>query len=62
MEKNMVNVLDLFCGCGGLSQGFIDAGYNVVLGVDFDEAALKTFKYNHKDSAILKQIFQLKKG
>lgn len=62
MEKNMVNVLDLFCGCGGLSQGFIDAGYNVVLGVDFDEAALKTFKYNHKDSAILKADLSTEKG
>ena len=40
-------VLDLFSGAGGLSRGFYDAGYDVVLGVDFDEAALKTFKANH---------------
>lgn len=39
--------VDLFSGAGGLSRGFYDAGYNVVLGVDFDEAALKTFKENH---------------
>jgi DNA (cytosine-5)-methyltransferase 1 len=52
--SNKLNVLDLFCGCGGLSQGFIHAGYNVLLGVDFDEAALKTFKYNHSDSLTLK--------
>lgn len=31
-------VLDLFSGAGGLSRGFYDAGYDVVLGVDFDEA------------------------
>ena len=37
-------VLDLFSGAGGLSRGFYDAGYEVVLGVDFDKAALKTFK------------------
>jgi DNA (cytosine-5)-methyltransferase 1 len=53
MENNNLNVLDLFCGCGGLSQGFIDAGYNVILGVDFDKAALETYKYNHKESDIL---------
>lgn len=41
------NVLDLFSGAGGLSRGFYDAGYEVVLGVDFDKAALKTFKENH---------------
>ena len=40
-------VLDLFSGAGGLSRGFYDAGYEVVLGVDFDKAALKTFKENH---------------
>ncbi|MGG1518763.1 DNA cytosine methyltransferase [Paenibacillus oryzisoli] len=51
---NNFNVLDLFCGCGGLSQGFIQAGYNVLLGVDFDEAALKTFKYNHTESKAIK--------
>jgi len=40
-------VLDLFSGAGGLSRGFMDAGFNVVLGIDFDDAALKTFKANH---------------
>ncbi|WP_418302140.1 DNA cytosine methyltransferase [Lysinibacillus fusiformis] len=53
MDNNTLNVLDLFCGCGGLSQGFIDAGYNVILGVDFDKPALETYKYNHKESDIL---------
>lgn len=48
------NVLDLFCGCGGLSRGFIDAGFNVALGIDFDDMALKTFAANHDNSAALK--------
>ncbi|WP_244325075.1 DNA cytosine methyltransferase [Bacillus cereus] len=55
-EKNCndkLNVLDLFCGCGGLSQGFLDAGYNVILGVDFEQAALETYKHNHKESDVL---------
>ena len=46
----MLNVIDLFSGCGGLSKGFIDAGYNVILGVDHDKAALETFKYNHQNA------------
>lgn len=45
-----INVLDLFCGAGGLSRGFMDAGYNVVLGVDFEDAALITFQNNHGDA------------
>ena len=47
------NVLDLFCGCGGLSKGFEMAGYNIVLGVDFNEPALKTYAYNHHGSKTL---------
>lgn len=42
-----MNVIDLFAGCGGLSKGFLDAGYNVLLGVDNDKAALETFALNH---------------
>ena len=34
-------VIDLFSGAGGLSKGFLDAGYNVVLGIDFNDSALK---------------------
>lgn len=45
-----MNVVDLFCGCGGLSKGFEDAGFNVVLGVDNDEPALETFRKNHQNS------------
>ncbi|MDZ5472424.1 DNA cytosine methyltransferase [Bacillus sp. 31A1R] len=47
-------VLDLFSGAGGLSRGFMDAGYNVVLGVDFDEMALKTFEANHGSAKSMK--------
>ena len=53
MSKKKYNVLDLFCGCGGLSKGFEMAGYNIVLGVDFNEPALKTYAYNHHGSKTL---------
>lgn len=46
--------IDLFSGAGGLSKGFLDAGYNVVMGVDFDDAALKTFQENHGGSEAVK--------
>ena len=45
-------VLDLFCGCGGLSQGFLDAGYAVKFGIDNDEKVLKTFAHNHPASEV----------
>lgn len=30
----MINVVDIFCGCGGLSLGFQKAGFNVVRAFD----------------------------
>ena len=48
------SVVDLFSGAGGLSRGFYDAGYDVILGVDFDDAALRTFKANHGTAEIMK--------
>lgn len=45
-----MNVIDLFCGCGGLSYGFEKAGYNILLGIDNDSKALETFELNHKDA------------
>jgi DNA (cytosine-5)-methyltransferase 1 len=38
-------LLDLFCGAGGLAQGFKRAGFEVT-GVDISEAAGKTFELN----------------
>lgn len=48
-----MNILDLFCGAGGLSYGFGQTGFNAVLGVDFNEQALNTYQKNHKNSQIL---------
>ena len=48
--NNFLNVIDLFCGCGGLSYGFEKAGYNVLLGIDNDKKALETFELNHNAS------------
>jgi DNA (cytosine-5)-methyltransferase 1 len=50
-----LKVVDLFSGCGGLSRGFIDAGYDVILGVDNDAASLVTFKANHAGSEVLNE-------
>ena len=41
------NIIDLFCGCGGLSKGFGEAGYKVLVGVDVEQSALNTFEKNH---------------
>ena len=60
MMHKKYNVLDLFCGAGGLSRGFIDAGFSVKLGVDNDDMALKTFANNHEGAVAMKlDLFDL---
>lgn len=44
------NVIDLFCGAGGLSYGFESAGFNILVGIDNDAKALETFELNHKNA------------
>src|SRR3989338_2092163 len=48
--KRGVNVLDLFCGAGGLSTGFSKAGFNVLLGIDSNQRAIETFTSNNISS------------
>ncbi len=41
-----MNVLDIFCGAGGLSQGFKNAGFNIIAGIDNDQESIETYAYN----------------
>ena len=42
----MVNAIDLFCGCGGMSKGLTDAGINVIAGIDVWDKAVESYKKN----------------
>lgn len=52
-KLNPYTVVDLFCGAGGASYGFVSAGFNVVLGIDHLKPALDTFQENHKNSSTI---------
>ena len=47
-----MNVIDLFCGCGGFSKGFHQAGFNIVYGIDNWKDATVTYKYNFPTAVI----------
>ena len=42
-------IIDLFCGCGGLSLGFELAGFKPVLAIDMWKDAVITYNHNLKD-------------
>ena len=45
----MVNTIDLFAGCGGLTEGFKQTGhYNTIACVEWDKAPCDTLRYNLK--------------
>lgn len=45
-NQDRPTAVDLFCGVGGMSLGFVQAGFNVVSGVDYNETALDSFRSN----------------
>lgn len=45
--------IDLFCGAGGLSEGFRQAGYHVLAGNDTNEVAGETFAATHSEAKFL---------
>ncbi len=47
-----LRTVDLFCGCGGFTQGLTDVGFDVVCGVDINQAILHTYSRNFAHSAI----------
>lgn len=51
--SNGYKVLDLFCGCGGMSWGLAKKGFEIVAGIDIWDVALKTYAHNHKGAVAL---------
>ena len=48
--------LDLFSGCGGLSQGLEDAGFKVLACCEIRQEARAAYKLNHPDTVLLKDV------
>jgi len=54
-ETNM-KALDLFCGCGGFSEGFRQAGFTIVEGYDWWSVAVCTYTQNFDGAGVKKDI------
>jgi DNA (cytosine-5)-methyltransferase 1 len=44
----MLKAIDFFCGAGGLTRGLLDAGINVVAGIDMNNCCRLTYEKNNK--------------
>ena len=44
-----MKIIDLFCGIGGLSLGFEQAGFEVVSAIDMWSDAVRTYNHNRKE-------------
>jgi DNA (cytosine-5)-methyltransferase 1 len=53
MTDRNLTAIDLFCGAGGLSEGFRQAGFHVLAGQDYDENAGATFSATHPEATFI---------
>lgn len=45
--------IDLFCGAGGLSEGFTNAGFRLVAATDMDAPSANTFRQRHPNTPFI---------
>lgn len=57
--KEKYSVVDLFCGIGGLTRGFLDKGFDVTAGIDVDEDCRYAYHINNKSQFISKSVSDL---
>jgi DNA (cytosine-5)-methyltransferase 1 len=53
--RSSLNLLSLFCGPGGLDQGFKEAGFATTIAFDIDQDCVDTFAANHSDSKVFRR-------
>lgn len=48
-----IPMIDLFAGCGGMTQGFVDEGFDPLLAVEWDRAAAATYAANFGEDHVI---------
>ena len=56
----MASVVDVFCGAGGLTHGFVRQGFHVVAGIDVDVSCKYPYEKNNKALFIHKSVSELR--
>ena len=47
------NAIDLFSGCGGLSEGMVQAGFNSKVSIEIDKYAVLAYRMNHPETIVI---------
>ncbi|CAD0001626.1 DNA cytosine methyltransferase [Flavobacterium salmonis] len=60
-KTNTLKAVDFFCGGGGMSYGMLEAGINVLAGIDFEPNCKKTYEDNITGAQFIQaDVFDLK--
>jgi len=59
LTTQSLNVIDLFCGCGGMSKGLTDAGLNIIAGIDIWDKAVESYNKNFEHNAYCEDLTKM---
>ena len=61
IEQNKLTAIDFFCGGGGMSYGMLQAGINVIAGIDHEPKCKETYEANITGAEFIEaDVFKLK--
>ncbi|MDQ2805994.1 MAG: DNA cytosine methyltransferase [Chloroflexota bacterium] len=53
------SVIDLFCGAGGMTHGFVQEGFNVIAGLDSDSSCKYAYEHNNQATFINEKVEEI---
>lgn len=57
--KSKYNSIDVFSGCGGLTEGLHQAGFETKVAIEIEKDAVTAFKLNHKKTHVIQKDVRL---
>jgi DNA (cytosine-5)-methyltransferase 1 len=60
MKTKEIGVIDMFCGVGGLTHGFVLEGYDVIAGIDLDDSCSYAYEKNNGAKFLKRDVRKLK--
>jgi DNA (cytosine-5)-methyltransferase 1 len=58
-DPSIPKLIDLFCGAGGISEGFVNAGFAVAAAFDYDSEVVNTFAANIPAKTVCTDIAEI---